>query len=352
MNHRDFSKVIKNKTVVDTSIDIGNFTFTPYSDGVRIKSKNPSKTVEKGIGYVRTPDNVEIKFTPYAYSIDRDAGSSTTIEIRGELDKVIDPKKSLLTKRMNLPVYNGLNPKPPILDGSFFPESLKKEIAIEFKKTEELLNRKPTEFCELFKEIDAAYDEYIKAERMGNPVIIEKKVKAPHEIEKVIFNPPATIVYWKDGTKTVVKVQEGDVFDPEKGLAMAFFKKMHGNTGNYNNIIHKWIKDYKPKYAYGRICAEPEGLTIKADNLTNPLSDAASELKRIADALEKRDAEKKEPHNELTFGYSEYSMEIDFPKDLDSKELDCMKNDIVREVKLHLEAIRATRKMRKSSDAE
>lgn len=115
-------------------------------------------------------------------------------------------------------------------------------------------------------------------------------IKVPHEIEKVIFNPPATIVYWKDGTKTVVKVQEGDVFDPEKGLAMAFFKKMHGNTGNYNNVIHKWTKDYKPKYFYMHI-AEPEGLTIKADNLTNPLSDAASELKRIADALEKRDAE-------------------------------------------------------------
>jgi hypothetical protein len=247
MNHRDFSKVIKNKTVVDTSIDIGNFTFTPYSDGVRIKSKDPSKPVEKGIGYIRTPDNVEIKFTPYAYSIDRDAGSSTTIEIRGELDKVIDPKKSLLTKRMNLPVYNGLNPKPhTFLSDGFFPESLKKEIAIEFKKTEELLNGKSTEFCELFKEIDAAYNEYIKAERIDIPVIIEKKVKAPHEIEKVIFNPPATIVYWKDGTKTVVKVQEGDVFDPEKGLAMAFFKKMHGNTGNYNNIIHKWVGDYKP----------------------------------------------------------------------------------------------------------
>lgn len=39
-------------------------------------------------------------------------------------------------------------------------------------------------------------------------------------IEKVIFNPPATIVFWKDGSKTVVKAQ-GDVFNPETGLAMA-----------------------------------------------------------------------------------------------------------------------------------
>lgn len=44
---------------------------------------------------------------------------------------------------------------------------------------------------------------------------------AYNPIEKVIFNSPATIVFWKDGTKTIVKCQEGATFDPEKGLAMA-----------------------------------------------------------------------------------------------------------------------------------
>lgn len=39
-------------------------------------------------------------------------------------------------------------------------------------------------------------------------------------IKKVIFNPPATIVFWKDGSKTVVKAQNAE-YDPEKGLAMA-----------------------------------------------------------------------------------------------------------------------------------
>ena len=39
-------------------------------------------------------------------------------------------------------------------------------------------------------------------------------------IKNVIFAPPATIVYWSDGYKTVVKCSEKDVFDPEKGLAM------------------------------------------------------------------------------------------------------------------------------------
>lgn len=65
------------------------------------------------------------------------------------------------------------------------------------------------------------------------------------KIKKVIFNDPATIVCWIDGTKTVVKCQEGDTFDKEKGLAMAIIKKMSGNKGNYNNIFSKWIKDEK-----------------------------------------------------------------------------------------------------------
>lgn len=61
-------------------------------------------------------------------------------------------------------------------------------------------------------------------------------------IEKVIFNKPATIVFWSDGTKTVVKVQKGDKFNKEKGLAMAITKKALGNEGNYYDEIKKWVE--------------------------------------------------------------------------------------------------------------
>ena len=65
------------------------------------------------------------------------------------------------------------------------------------------------------------------------------------EVKKVIFNDPATIVYWKDGTKTVVKCQKGDDFDPEKGFAMAFLKKCWGNKGNFNDKLRKIMKEAK-----------------------------------------------------------------------------------------------------------
>lgn len=60
-------------------------------------------------------------------------------------------------------------------------------------------------------------------------------------IKKVIFNAPATIVFWGDGSKTIVKCQPGDTFSPETGLAMAIAKKVYGNKGNYNNIFRKWV---------------------------------------------------------------------------------------------------------------
>lgn len=72
----------------------------------------------------------------------------------------------------------------------------------------------------------------------------------PFSIKQVIFNDPATIVYWTDGTKTVVKA-DNEEFDPEKGLSMAIAKKALGNKGNYFNHIKKWTKQYAEKSEKG-----------------------------------------------------------------------------------------------------
>lgn len=61
-------------------------------------------------------------------------------------------------------------------------------------------------------------------------------------IKDVIFNDPATIVFWADGTKTVVKAQD-EAFDPEKGLAMAISKKALGNQGRYFETFKKWLPE-------------------------------------------------------------------------------------------------------------
>lgn len=72
-----------------------------------------------------------------------------------------------------------------------------------------------------------------------NP-LMEKSVKPT--IERVVFNDPATIVFWKDGTKTVVKCSKGDTFSKESGIAMCFMKKMHGNGNEYHKIFKEHAK--------------------------------------------------------------------------------------------------------------
>ena len=54
--------------------------------------------------------------------------------------------------------------------------------------------------------------------------IIKTSIGVPM-IDRIIFNNPSTVVFWTDGTKTVVTAMDGDEFSKEYGLAMAIAKK-------------------------------------------------------------------------------------------------------------------------------
>lgn len=85
------------------------------------------------------------------------------------------------------------------------------------------------------------------------------------KIQNVIFNDPATIVFWADGTKTVVKA-ENEEFDPEKGLAMAISKKALGNKREYYYTFLHWLKKYEKKSDL-EINIELPDFTEAAENL-------------------------------------------------------------------------------------
>ena len=87
------------------------------------------------------------------------------------------------------------------------------------------------------------------------------------KIKRVIFSDPATIVFWEDGTKTVVKAHNED-FDPEKGLAMAVCKRVYGDK------YHRVFKDYIPK-------EEPEEI----ENYENAFKVATDAIKELAKEL-------------------------------------------------------------------
>lgn len=57
-------------------------------------------------------------------------------------------------------------------------------------------------------------------------------------IEKVVFNGPTTIIFWRDKTKTIVKCMEGDTYDPEKAVLLACLEHSMGGKGP----AKKWLK--------------------------------------------------------------------------------------------------------------
>ena len=93
------------------------------------------------------------------------------------------------------------------------------------------------------------------------PLLTREEIRAMFEhkewkVEKIIFNAPATIVIWKDGTKTISKCGPLDKYDPEKGVAICFMKKMLELDPNKKdrkttasreafNILQKAQKQYK-----------------------------------------------------------------------------------------------------------
>lgn len=78
---------------------------------------------------------------------------------------------------------------------------------------------------------------------------IKESIMDIKDIKEVIFNNPATVVYWKDGSKTVVQCQDGEKFDPEKGLAMAISRKVFGNKWDYYHVFRKFLKKYNKQMA-------------------------------------------------------------------------------------------------------
>lgn len=64
--------------------------------------------------------------------------------------------------------------------------------------------------------------------------------------KSVIFNNPATIVFWKDGSKTISKAHN-EAFDPEKGLAICYAKKALGDGYEASKKFDRIVKKYLPK---------------------------------------------------------------------------------------------------------
>lgn len=81
-----------------------------------------------------------------------------------------------------------------------------------------------------------------KAEAHNNEPV--KPVTLFPEITNCWFNPEkgTTVVKWSTGDKTMVRTQQGEKFDAEKGMALCYMKKALGNKSSFNEMLKKYCK--------------------------------------------------------------------------------------------------------------
>ena len=107
-----------------------------------------------------------------------------------------------------------------------------------------------------------------------------KSYKIP-EVREIRYNGPATIVFWEDNTKTVVKVQPGEIcYDPDKAFAMAVCKKLFGNK--FNRHLTEAQKAFEKCYEEEceKECIRFDNLITMVRNMFSPSANSDSEDKK------------------------------------------------------------------------
>ena len=111
----------------------------------------------------------------------------------------------------------------------------------------------------------------IKADLDATKTIESDIILSGSGIKNVIFNDPATIVIWSDGSKTVVKCQPNDTYSKELGLAMCIAKKYLGNKGNYNKVFKKWLNDIPVETMRKKLINHCEDMICSKCELRSPV---------------------------------------------------------------------------------
>lgn len=114
----------------------------------------------------------------------------------------------------------------------------------------------------------------------------------PFAIKRVIFNNPATIVFWNDGEKTVVRCMDNvevrekvvhgrkkkfmvpmpsENYSKEIGLAMCIAKKAFGNTGAFNDVFKAFIPEYEQLDSKGRSVGKTGQLSVQKEKIMAPV---------------------------------------------------------------------------------
>lgn len=87
-------------------------------------------------------------------------------------------------------------------------------------------------------------------------------------IKKIMYKPPATIVFWNDGTKTVAVCEKEDTYNRELGFALCVLKKKYGNK-KVHDMLDKYVHnatEYSKNDGAMVWESEPEEKKVKRPN--------------------------------------------------------------------------------------
>lgn len=87
-----------------------------------------------------------------------------------------------------------------------------------------------------------------------NDVLMTIKAKNFYSlnVSKIIFNPPATIVFWEDGTKTVAKCAAEDEFNEYYGFLAALGKKVYESNSQIKELIDEKAERHYPEDEFSK----------------------------------------------------------------------------------------------------
>lgn len=91
---------------------------------------------------------------------------------------------------------------------------------------------------------------------MANDIATVQASKPFPKVTRIICNGPATIVFWDDKTKTVVKCSKHDWYDEKLAVTMCYMKKLLGDDlyASVKRAVNKDCKnglEYLDDYYFG-----------------------------------------------------------------------------------------------------
>lgn len=80
--------------------------------------------------------------------------------------------------------------------------------------------------------------------------------KKGFSVDHIFYDDVATVVFWTDGTKTVVRCPEGKPYDEYSAFCAALAKKIYGNNSKLQREIKKKARYSKKRQLVKSVCGE------------------------------------------------------------------------------------------------